>query len=62
MNEKVQELKAEIFDILANQDALKMKFNELEQNKQEKLKKLQGILQSENGQVVEEDEKDVSRL
>ena len=38
MNEK---LKAEIFDIIKAQDILKLKFAELERQKQEKLKELE---------------------
>lgn len=44
MNDKVKELKAQVFDIIVAQENLKGQFSQLEEVKQEKLKELKAAL------------------
>ena len=51
MTDKINALKAEIFDILVRQDQLRMQNQHLDQLKQDKLKQLQDLLQSSDTEI-----------
>lgn len=55
MNDKIKDLKAELFDILCQQENLSNQINQLEKIKQQKLQELQTEIQ--NSAVTEETEK-----
>lgn len=58
MNEKINSIKAEIFDILVRQDQLRVQIQHWEQQKQEKLKELQDLLQSNDSENQPNEESD----
>ncbi len=54
MNQQITQKKAEIFDILAQQDMLKSQFSNLEQQKAKMLQELNELVQKlkqENGKI-----------